>query len=139
MILPIAPPRTRYSKHLRTYSHASRASINAVERSEGHVFTRAASHSRPHLAAPPHLAPPPCGLNPIPARLHPTHLRPNPPRRHSRLRPDLVEARRNLRDLPPQLSGLERRRHRRPQRHHFAPRLSPDPRRRRHLDRPHVP
>ena len=36
-----------------------------------------------------------------------------------------MEARRHLRDLPPQLPGLQRRRHRRPQRHHPAPGLPP--------------
>ncbi len=51
----------------------------------------------------------------------------------------LVETRRHLRDLSPQLSGLQQRRHRRPQRHHPAPRLPQKPRRRRHLDRAHVP
>ena len=76
-------------------------------------------------------------------RLHSHHLRPNPralkSRRHPLRRPHLVEARRPLRDLPAQLPGHQRRRHRRPQRHHPAPRLPPVPRRRRHLDRPHVP
>ena len=50
----------------------------------------------------------------------------------------MVEARRHLRDLSTQLSGLQRRRHRRPQRHHPAPRLPAIARRRCHLAHAHL-
>ena len=51
----------------------------------------------------------------------------------------LVEACRRLRDLSAILPGLERRWHRRPQRHHFAAGLPQGPWHRCHLDFSHVP
>ncbi len=65
--------------------------------------------------------------------LHPLRCRPNHRPIKRFLRTSLVEERRHLRNLSAQLSGLERRRHRRPQRHRPAPQLSADARRGRHL------
>ena len=65
----------------------------------------------------------------------PSPIRPTSNSKQSR---KLVEERRHLRDLPAQLSGLERRRHRRSERHHPAPRLPEGPGRRRHLAFAHL-
>ena len=73
----------------------------------------------------------PCGIRELSSRrasrLHHRNEEPNASQ-------DLVEARHRLSDLSPLLPGLERRRHRRPQGHLRAARLSRLARRRRDLD-----